>query len=75
MGWTVCKIGDNVQYGGCFVCNHVAKVRKKSYVRPQNGKNHDIVDQLTAGLKNSSRLVIMDSGFPALKRIKDSLKL
>ena len=75
MGWTVCKISDKGQYGGYFVCNHVVKVGKKSYVHPQNGKNYDIVDQLTAGLKNSGRLVVMDSGFPTLKLMNDSWQL
>ena len=75
MSWTVCKISDKGQYGGYFVCNHVVKVGRKSYVHPQNGKDYDIVDQLTAGLKNSGRLGVMDSGFPTLKLIKDSWQL
>ena len=67
MGLTVCKISDKGQYGGYFVRNHVVKVGKKSYVHPQNGKNYDIVDQLTAGLKDSGRLIVMGSSFPTLK--------
>ena len=55
--------------------NHVVKTRKKSYVHPQNGKNYDIVDQLTAGLKHSGRLIVMASGFPTLKLLKDSWQL
>ena len=54
---------------------HVVKVGKKSYMHPQNGKNYDIVDKLTAGLKNSGRLVVMDSGFLTLKLMKDSWQL
>ena len=75
MGWTVCKISDQGTYGGYFVCDHVVKVGKKSYVYPKNGKNYDIVDQLTAGLKDSGRLIVMDSGFPNLKLTKDSWQL
>ena len=67
MGWTVCKISYKGQYGGYFVCNHVVKVGKKSYVHPQNEENYDIVDQLTAGLKNSGRLVVIDIGFGGRK--------
>ena len=44
-------------------------------MHPQNGENYDIVDQLTAGLKNSDRLIIMDSGFSTLKFMKDSWQL
>ena len=58
MGWTVCKVSDKRQPGGYFVCDHVVKVGKKSYVHQQNGKNYDIVDQLTAGLKDSGGLII-----------------
>ena len=75
MDWTVCKISDKGQYGGYFVCNHVVQVGKKSYVHPQNGKNYDIADQLTAGLMNSGRSVVMDSSFPNLKLMKDSWQL
>ena len=71
----MCKISDKGQYGGYFVCNHVVKVGRKSYVHPQNGKDYDIVDQLIDGLKNSGRLGVMDSGFPTLKLMKDSWQL
>ena len=50
-------------------------VGKKSYGHPQNGKNYDIVDQFTAGLKHSGRLIVMYSGFPTLKLMKDSWQL
>ena len=72
MGWTVCKISDKEYLGGNFVCNHVVKVGKKTYVNPQKGKNYDIVDQLLSGLKDNGRLVIMDSGFPTIHLLKDA---
>ncbi len=72
MGWTVCKISDKGIHGGYFVVNHVVKVGKKSYKSPQNGKNYDIVDQLLSGLKGVGRSVVMDSGFPTLKLLRDS---
>lgn len=75
MGWTVCKISDKGQHGGYFIANHVVKVGKKSYVSPQNGKNYDIVDQLLLGLKDNGRSVIMDSGFPTLKLLRDARQL
>ena len=66
IGWTVCKISDKGYLGGNFVCNHVVKVGKRTYVNPQKGKNYDTVDQLLSGLKDNGRLVIMDSGFPTI---------
>ena len=52
--------------------NHVVKVGKKTYKHPENGKNYDMVDQLTEGLKNRGRLVVMDSGFPTFKLMVDA---
>ena len=75
VGWTVCKISDKGQYGGYFVCNHVVKVGKKSYVHPQNGKNYYLPDQLTTRMMDSGRLIVMDSAFPTLKLMKDSWQL
>lgn len=75
MGWTVCKVSNKGQHGCYFINNHVTKVGKKSYVHPENGKNYDIVDQLIVGLKDESRLVVMDNGFPTVKLLKDAREL
>ena len=71
MGWTISKISDKGLHGGYYVSNHVAKVGKKIYKHPENGKNYDIVDQLLSGLKNGGRLVVMDSRFPTVKLMLD----
>lgn len=56
MGWTICKISDKGANGGCYVANNVVKVGKKTYKHPENGKNYEMVDQLTEGLKDHGRL-------------------
>ena len=75
MGWTINKICDKGELGGNYVANHVVKVGKKTYRNPANGKNYDIVDQLSAGYKDTGRLIVMDSGFPTTKLMEDAKRL
>ena len=75
MGWTVNKIADQGEFGGYYTYNHLVKVGNKTYNNTEFGKNYNTVDQLLEGLKGMGRLVVMDSGFPTIKLLKDSAKL
>ena len=75
MGWTVCKISDKGMNGGNYVANHVVKPGKKTHRNTVNGKNYDVVDQLLTNFKDSGRLVVMDSGFPTMKLVRDANNL
>ena len=50
----------------------ITKVGKYTYTDTTHGKNYNAVEQLIHDLKGMGKTVTMDSGFPALKLLKDA---
>ena len=71
MGWTVFK----GEVGGYMITNHLVKVGRKTYTSTARGKTYNIVDQLLSSHKGSGKLVVLDNGFPMIKRLEDAKTL
>ncbi len=75
MGWTVDKIPDCGEHGGYSIFNHLVKVGKYTYIDTHKGKNYKVVDQLTEGLKNKGKMIVLDRGYPTVNLLNDSKSL
>ena len=74
MGWTVLKLGEQGQFGGCKITNHLVKVRRKTYTSTARSKTYNIVNLFLSFHKGNGKIVALDNGFPTIKRLEDATR-